>query len=337
MNWKSILIPAIILIILGGAVYWLTTKSRDSTFSAKNTEFAVKDTAAIDEIHLSNMKGKQVKLKEKTEKHEWMVNGQYPASQSKIQNLLHTIKKVEVKKPVPLEARENVVKGLASNNVQVDIYKEGNLVRSYFVGHQTPSELGTYMAMNNSDKEPYVTHIPGFYGYLTTRYFADPGEWRSTQIWNFNPVSIQEVTMEYPERDDWSFKLQKAQAERFKLTRSSGQSGLPNPSEKAIKRYLTQFRDFHCIEDLNDQQKRDSLQQLKPDARIQVKTTNDRQRSIKLFGVFRKKPDTLTSGARAKNLQALTPERPHQILLVQDRIVEPMLARFQDFESSEIN
>lgn len=336
MNKKSILIPAILLIVLGGLIYWLTTKSRDSTFSAGNTEFAVKDTGAIDEIHLSNLKGKETKLKEQPGNH-WKVNGKYRASQSKIETLLHTIHHVEVKKPVPLESRENVVKSLASENVQVDIYKNGNLVRSFYVGHQTPSELGTYMAMNNADKKPYVTHIPGFYGYLSTRFFADPAKWRSTLIWDFNPVKIETVEVSYPNEEKEPFKLLKKGEDNFQIQDPGSKQQNATPDEKAVKSYLTKFRDFHCIKQLNDIAKRDSLKDVRPDARIKVKSSHQKERSLKLYGVFDKQPDTTTSPASADNYYGLTPKRSEQVLLIQDRLASPYLKEFTDFESSKIN
>lgn len=336
MNRKAILIPAVLLVVLGGIIYWLTTKSRNSTFSAGNTAFAVKDTGAIDEIHLSNFKGQESKLKEQPDNH-WKVNGKYRASQSKIQTLLHTIRHVEVKKPVPLESRENVVKSLASENVQVDIYKNGNLVRSYFVGHQTPSELGTYMAMNNADKKPYVTHIPGFYGYLSTRFFADPAKWRSTLIWDFNPVNIETVEVSYPNKDKQPFKLLKKGKDNFQIQDPESKQEISSPNQKAVKRYLTQFRDFHCIKQLNDVAKRDSLKDITPDVHVKVKSSNEKERSLKLYGVFENQPDTTKSPASANNYYGLTPKRSQQVLLIQDRLASPYLKEFTDFESSKIN
>lgn len=336
MNWKSILIPALVLVALGGVIYWLTTKSRNTTFSAKNTEFAIQDTAAIDEIHLSNMDGQEVQLKRKSTQ-TWMVNNEFRASLSKVQTLLHTLRNVEVKKPVPLEARENVIKAMASNNVQIDVYKDNNLVRSYYVGHQTPSELGTYMAMNDKDKEPYVTHIPGFYGYLSTRFFADPEEWRSTLIWDFNPANIKEVEVQYNAEKRNTFRLTKRGAEDFRLIQPGKRAQLPNPDQKAVKRYLTRFSDFHCIKDMHAPAKRDSLEQLTPDAEIRVAADGRNKRSLKLYGVFDEETDTTKGPEKADNYYALTPGRPDQVLLVQDLIADPMLGELSDFESSKIN
>lgn len=336
MKWRSIIITALALIVLGIILYWLNTKSRQSTFSAANTAFAVEDTAAIDEIHLSNLQGQEVILKQQSNE-QWMVNNKFPASQSKIQTLLHTIRHVEVKKPVPLESRENVIKSLATQNVQVDIYKDGNLVRSYFVGHQTPSELGTYMAMNNEDKKPYVTHIPGFYGYLSTRFFCEPDEWRSTLIWDFNPVAIQEVKVAYPNGDKEPFHLKKEGENAFTIEHLKKDKKLSNYDLKQVKRYLMNFRDFHCVKDMNDTAKRDSLMQYNPDARLTVKNKNGNKRSLAVYGAFKDVKDTVNTPRRPNNYFAITPEREGQVLLIQNLQIDPMLKGLSHFESSKNN
>ncbi len=336
MKWRSILITTLAVIVLGVILYWLNTKSRESTFTAANTEFALKDTAAIDEIHLSNLQGQEVILKQQPD-HQWMVNNKFQASQTKIETLLHTIYHVEVKKPVPLESRENVIKSLATQNVQVDIYQDGNLVRSYYVGHQTPSELGTYMAMNNEDKKPYVTHIPGFYGYLSSRYFCDPDEWRSTLIWNFNPAAIQEVKVAYPKGEKEPFHLLKEGENAFTIKHLKRDKALKNYALKQVKRYLMNFRDFHCVRDMNDSAKRDSLLQYNPNARLTVKDETDNKRSLAVYKAFGNAKDTANRPRKPNNYFAITPRRENQVVLIQNLQIEPMLKGFSHFESSKNN
>jgi hypothetical protein len=336
MKWRSILITTLVVIVLGIILYWLNTKSRESTFTAANTAFAVEDTAAIDEIHLSNLQGQEVILKQQPD-HQWRVNDKFQASQTKVETLLHTIYHVEVKKPVPLESRENVIKSLATQNVQVDIYQDDNLVRSYYVGHQTPSELGTYMAMNNEDKKPYVTHIPGFYGYLSSRFFCDPDEWRSTLIWNFNPVAIQEVKVDYPNGDKEPFHLQKEGENAFTIKHLNKNSKLKNYDLKQVKRYLMNFRDFHCVRDMKDIAKRDSLMQYTPDARLTVKDDTDNKRSLAVYNAFGKANDTVTTPGKPNNYFATTPMREDQVLLIQNLQIDPMLKGFSHFESPKNN
>jgi hypothetical protein len=48
-------------------------------------------------------------------------------------------------------------------------------VKQYYVGHATQDNTGTYMLLTNPEtdknyEDPFVTHIPGFDGFLSTRY-----------------------------------------------------------------------------------------------------------------------------------------------------------------------
>src|SRR5438045_4136329 len=102
---KNTIIYLTIFVILAivAAILWL--KRTESTLPKSLTDFAVTDTASITKMHLTDKLQNDILLEKKGPGY-WTVNGKYKAKQVAINNLLETIKEVQVKNPVPLQARD---------------------------------------------------------------------------------------------------------------------------------------------------------------------------------------------------------------------------------------
>lgn len=199
-NKYSIIVVVILAII---AAYLIYTQSV-GTIKKELKDFAVQDTNAITKIFLADRDGHSVML-ERQEDNTWMVNNKYKARQDAISILLKTMNKVEVKAPVAKSAFENTVALLSTKGIKVEIYTGGNKPsKVYYVGNATSDKFGTYMLLENSSV-PFITHIPGFYGFLTPRYFADEEEWRSTELFAYNVNDLKMIEFINHESPDSSF------------------------------------------------------------------------------------------------------------------------------------
>lgn len=340
MLFKKVIIPLLILILVGGVAFWLISQNDESTLDVKSTNFSVKDTALIDKLKLSNMSGGSVTLS-REKGNQWKVNGKFNANSTKVKTLLTTIRNVEVKNPVSISRRENVVKSLASQNIQVDIFQNGELVRSYFVGHQTPDEMGTYMAMNNKEKKPYVVHIPGFYGYLSSRYFINPQKWRTKKLFAFNPVSIRKVSIQYSNNPQNSFILEVQGNDEFVVSNSKQNKTLQNPKSSLAKKFLVQFKDMRSESSLKGDSRKqtlDSLQNRDPLFLVKVNGKSDKKREVAFYRAgLSAQEEEGHEASDMKRFYAIANHRPNDVLLMQRRVVEPILKRFRDFESEKIN
>lgn len=138
----------------------------------------------------------------------WTVNESHRARQDAINNLLETIKKVRVKSPVNQSAMNTIMKTIISSHVLVEIYQEGKdePVKTYYVGGANQLHTGTNMMMKGSTR-PFVMHIEGFHGFLTPRYFVNGLEWRSREVFEYNPNEIQALSIAYSEQPERNFKV----------------------------------------------------------------------------------------------------------------------------------
>ena len=192
-------------IVLAIAAFLLSRGSGSGTIREDLKDFEVTDTASVTRIFLADKEEHSVTL-ERNKFGVWMVNNRYEAREDAIHTLLETIRNLRVKAPVGKAAYNTVIKQLASRSVKIEIYSDDEKLKVYYVGGETPDQLGTYMMLENA-KRPFVMYIPGFDGYLSTRYFAKSDDWRSREIFNLEPRAITNIRLESPHTPENSWEL----------------------------------------------------------------------------------------------------------------------------------
>lgn len=244
---KSTIITLAVLISLAAlSIYIYKTKSKTSTIDKEASNFRYKDTAGIDKIFLANKEGKQVLVEKKPS--GWILNGKYIVRPDVIKLLLYTIHSVEVKSPVSKNSRTSVIKIMAAKSTKIEVYSKGEIVKQYYVGHATADNTGTYMILTNLEtgenyEEPFVTHIPGFDGFLSTRYVTDEIDWRDRLLINYRPPQIKQIKLDLHEIPDSSFVIDLFSMQRFGLKTSKGAMQF---EEDKMKQYIAYFQNVNC-------------------------------------------------------------------------------------------
>lgn len=294
---KTNLILLVLVVILGGTSIGYFYTKKNTNLRGFDFEFAVKDTANVYKIFLTDRSGKAVTLTRNNQT-DWMLNGQYKARPDVVHNLLETIQRVELKYRLPRKAVENVVKDIATNAIKVEIYAKNNrLLKAYYVGGSNMDESGTHMMMDNAN-EPYVTHIPGFNGGLRVRYFTDEIDWRDRMIFTLTPEEIKAVSIEYPLQKSKSFKVTKASnvsskngdfivEPLFNLTPRIN----TEPSKGLVESFLLGFKFLGAEGFENGFVRLDSLKSTVPFAIIKVETENGTPQSLSLHPIIPRNAD----------------------------------------------
>lgn len=227
----------VVIILLGITAYFIYTKN-SGTIRKELRDFAVQDTASITKIFIADRKGYKTTL-ERTADKTWLVNGKYIALQKAINILLETIKKVEVRSPVGKAAYNSVIKDLGTDGTKVEIYAGDNNLKTYYIGQPTQDMLGTFMFIEGSST-PFVTHIPGFNGFLSTRFTAKPDDWKSKTIFSYNDVTLKKITVIDPKDTVKSFRVEKT-GNDFQLFSSPANATATNIYKSKIAAYLNRF------------------------------------------------------------------------------------------------
>ncbi len=280
---------AILVVLLGSACFWLVVNNKKGTIKETLRDFAVQDTAAITKIFLADKNNKSVTL-ERTAPGVWMVNGKYKARMDAVQTLLYTIKKVDVKEPVGKQAQDNVIKRLSGLSVKCEIYAGDDLIKAYYVGAETQDQTGTFMILIDPETmkpsaKPFITYIPGFEGYLTTRYFVDERAWRELTVFKYDPANIQSVKVEVPFNPEFGYEVVVKGDNVFEVKSIRSQEKLPDVDPLSVKQYLSYFQNlnFESFENELSEKQADSVKQAKPINVITVTDKAGKTTSVKFF------------------------------------------------------
>ena len=338
---KKIVLYALLILVIGGATAWLIQNQTTSTLNVDETDFGVENIDKVDKIKLKDRSGNESVLEEK-EDGNWWVNGNFKANESRLQTLKETIRKVDVKSPVPKAMEERVLKNLASESMEVEIYKDDQLEKRYYVGGDTHDQKGTFMILEGAEN-PFITHIPGFTGYLSIRYFAEPEEWKTKKAFPFEITDIEAVQVDYLRDERGSYRLERTSDDQYDLFMEGGKKIESGVDQIQIRETLKSVATFQYQGTLDNpaQYQLDSIYDTTPIAEVTVENKEGMKNSMNIHY----KPET----RRTKSVVPPGEESPHpdgvdldmrlgflqgekeQAVLLQQMNLKPFLRSYRDF------
>ena len=273
---KSNKILIAVLVILVALTLFFIAKNDKGTIKeieGAKTDFAIEDTASITKIFIADAKGQTVTLSK--QKNVWMVDNKYIARPDNIRLLMKTFSRIEVKAPVPRAAMNNKIKDLATSATKVEIFVgEDKPVKTYYVGGPTLDHQGTYMLLESEGVKssvPFVMYIPGFYGYLTTRFFTEPTQWRDAIVFKYMPNEIKSISVEYFETPTQSFIIEN-ENDQFVLKDFETKNIVSGADTADLKQYVSLYQKiyYEMIDIESTPEKIDSVISSKPYFTIEV-------------------------------------------------------------------
>jgi hypothetical protein len=287
-NRSSVIVIAVLLLLCAVSFFLYKKKGTPSTLDKEARNFKIEDTASITKIFIADKNGAKVTL-ERTKK-GWYVNDRFPARTDAIGTLLYTMKLIDVKSPVSNTAKKNVLSYMAARAVKVQVFSGDELIKQYYVGHENQEMDGTYMLLTDIEsgenyEDPFITFIPGFEGYLSSRYFIKEEEWRDRVIINYIPPQLKEIKVEHLETPDSSFHIKLHNTTDFTLKKLNGE--VLTYEMLQMKQYLAYFQNISYEFLLGPANKRlvDSIASCLPYQRL---TITDTKNQTRVFNFIRK-------------------------------------------------
>lgn len=249
-NNRITIIIASILVIIAGVLIW--NNRYLSTLQGEASDFQVWDTASVTKIYLADRRENESLLERKEQ--GWTLNGTYKAHSKQVQYLLTTLYKVRIKMPVSVASHNNIVKQLAAQSTKVEIYQvvprinlfdkvklfyHEKRTKVFYVGDATMDSSGTFMLKEGADKA-YIVYIPSFRGFISTRFTANPDDWRDHTVFHENLADIQSVSVEFNEDPEGSFRIDNIGKHQYRLTRLCDNKDLPYDTMKVIN-FMSSF------------------------------------------------------------------------------------------------
>jgi len=230
----------IIIIILLSILVILGVKNNKTHTRLDKQNFSISDTLSINQIILENRNLEKITLKRIAQHNYWSLNDSLIANKYSIDLILKTIKEMRVKQPIARAALNNIIKRMAIQNTKVDVFCNGKLEKTYYISGETPDQLGTFMMLKNAI-EPYIMHIPGFNGYLSSRFSCKENLWRSKKIFNIRQI------------DNVQYRIPKSEKNQYILI----------PNQKINKIYCESFLNQNQILNFHDIINREAFLEIK--------------------------------------------------------------------------
>lgn len=328
---KTILLAALFLVLGGGAWYAWDKSEQKGSHIAWDMDFPVRNTDDIGKIFIADRGGKTALLERKGD--GWVYDGQYPARQTAVDMLLQTISKINVQYIPPENAAVAMVKETAVDGIKVEIYdRQGKPMKVYYVGGVTADEKGTIMMMEGSE-HPYVVHIPSFVGQVRVRYLLGDDNWRDRDVFREKPENIQQITVQYPQRKNESFVLEKTGDAAFAV-RPYFSTTAPSklPQRKGVAEgYLLQFEKLTAEAFETTNPFRDSVSRLVPFAVIDLKRTDGTQKEVRFWPT---KIDYEPSG-KSFVVRYFAEVDKRDFMLIQDHVFGPIFRGYSFFYNAK--
>lgn len=257
-------IVLIITILLAAVAIFLFTQNHYSTLKENETDFAVSDTASISRIFIADKSVNSVVI-ERTLK-GWVLDGNIAANNKIVNTLLATLKRMKVKAPVSLASHDNVVRRLSSIAKKVEIYqnvywidlfglklfKHEKLTKVFYVGDVTKDNLGTFMLMEGAER-PYIIYLPGFRGFVNSRFSPITDDWRSHIVFSSSLSDIKSLKIYFGKNDSSGFNIDVINAMGdYKITRLLNGEILNSFDTLKILNLMTSFDDLRYESRLNN-------------------------------------------------------------------------------------
>ncbi len=337
---KTLLITLVVVgIVVLALSYFQKPKGNIATRPMAN--FAIDDTAAVDRIFIVDTDQRSVLLERDPQSKYWTLNDTLKARYDAVELILKTIKRIKVKAPVPASARDNVIRLLAAGGKKVEIYQGGNTpAKTYIVGNATQDHTGTYMLLETAEKgrstEPFIVHMEGFTGFLSSRFFTDISEWRYTGIFDYPKLNFDRVEAVHHSMPFNSFSVNYSGGNEIELEDYRGQV-VEDFDTLRVKDFLILFKKAH-VETFQSHltaEQEDSLKATSPAYTFRVHEKNGFVNEFQLYN----KKKVIDIPDENDNIEPWDLARMYfvyrdEVGLAQLYVFEPMVkTRFADFVS----
>ncbi|MCE2683295.1 MAG: hypothetical protein LW704_10150 [Cryomorphaceae bacterium] len=280
-----VLLSAIAVLVLLG---WFAMRALDSKghSTTELIDFAVSDTTSIDKIIITDVQGRVMEVVKNES--EWTDKDGGCISQPSISFILDAIKNIEWKGYLPENSQEQITKLMASQHIKVEIFQEGEWVKTWYIGPPAQDHYGQIMLVDSPEAGksdlPVIMKIKGFNGIIEPRFFADPRKWMCTEIFAVRMDRIRKVDVRFYDVPQRSFTVTK-NGTKTKVYQQG--KLLKNVNPQRVYLYLQNYKKVHyelANFELSEKQI-DSMKRTTPFATLKLTETNGKTTKLRMFRI----------------------------------------------------
>lgn len=244
MKKYSTVLLLLAVVVLGAVAFWVMKTDSSKGGGKAFSDFEIENTDEITKFVITESTGNVAELSKEGD--IWRLNNEFQARPENVDLLLRTFKHIAVQSAVPSELKKTVVANMAARNKKVEIFVNGKLSKTYFVGSPTKDHYGTYMLLEKNGRkssEPYVMHIPGFNGFLESRFFTNVNDWKYSGVFVYDPLDIAKIEVDFPGKPSDSYVVNQL-AKIVSLTDPEG-NPIQGVNKSLVENYILNYEKIY--------------------------------------------------------------------------------------------
>ena len=330
----------ILLLLLLGVliIYFVLKKDNNTTIRKDLVDFNIENIEDIDKIRITKKDEEGTIILERKGEDYWLLNDTWDANIKNVALMLKTLNKMEVKSPVPKGAHKTVLNYMAVSGKKVEVFNGNTLIKTIYLGTTTTDDLGTYALLEGAES-PYVLHIPGFQGYLNTRFSHVKLDWRSKMIYAIESEEIKRATVNWTEKKNESFTIMNEEDDPYLLNSDGARASNESVNLNKVRSYLNHFEmiPFTVFAQNVTESKADSISKTIPFCVVELE---DKKGAIKKVRIYYKPVEKNTYYKFDDEGNPLEYEvekyyafvdDSNEILIIQDATFSKLMKKYQDF------
>jgi hypothetical protein len=286
MKKKSIILSSSIIIVAILAFFATNFVRNRGKSDTELLEFSINDTTTVDRIIITDASMNRFEIL-KNKDNIWTDDKGNCISQEPVHTILETFKNIEFKGYVPENSRSSITKRMSSTHTKIEIFQNGEWIKSWYLGYSTQDHYGTYMLLETPQEKsdlPVIMKVKGFSGIIEPRFFADPRRWKCTNIFSLEKEQIASIDVKFYDEPSRSFSVIK---DGFNYTVKNQGIQLPFVDTNMVLRYLTNYKKIHfdiVNYEYSDKQV-DSIKKTKPFCILTLKETEGKVNKLKMYRI----------------------------------------------------
>jgi len=283
MKKNSTLILVALVVVLSLLAVWVLNTDDSAGGGKAMSDFAIENTNEIDKIIITEINGNKAVISK--ENSGWILNDELKARPENVELLLKTFKEIKVQSSVSKDLRKTIVANMAARHKKVEIFVNGRNNKTYYIGSPTKDHYGTYMLLEKNGKkssEPYVTHIPGFNGFLESRFFTDVNDWKYSGVFVYSPEKIKEIEVTFLNSPQKSYRIK--QSGKSVSLYNMDNTPVADFNKTLVEDYVLNYEKifFNKVAEFNESQV-DSILALSPVYSVKVTDENDAKKQVDFY------------------------------------------------------
>lgn len=256
----------------------------------KEKAFKVENFEKVTKIIISDKSGKEMTFSKEGE--QWILNNKYPVREHLFEEMEEALTKMEAGSPVPEIGKNVVIQQMVAEALKVEVYKGKKKDKVIYIGGPNLQNTASHMFLEIDGEVAdriYNVSIPGFRGYLTTRFTVNEKEWRSKKIFSYAPQDIEEISIKYFKYSNYEDFTLSNKNNSFTLKIEDKEYTGENLNEQNIANYLKSLNNqqvmaYSFVEPQQNYLK-DSLMQVNKFAELHIVDKTGKQRNINVINM----------------------------------------------------